>query len=46
MPENKKPKKKKKINIKDMGVNIDKNEYKEIVLSQSNNPDKNFYGKS
>lgn len=34
-----------KIDIKDMGVNIDKNEYKEIVLSQSNNPDKNFYGK-
>jgi hypothetical protein len=45
MSENKKQqKKKKKINIKDMGVNIDKNEYKEIVLSQSNNPDKNFYG--
>jgi len=43
MTENKKPKKKKekkKINIKDMGVNIDKNEYLEIVLSQSNQPDK------
>lgn len=41
MSEKQKPKKKKKkINIKDMGVNIDKNEYREIVLSQSNNPDK------
>lgn len=45
MNEKKKPKKNKKINIKNMGVNIDKNEYKEIVLSQSNHPDKNFYGK-
>lgn len=33
-----KAKKKVKINVKNMGVNIDKNEYKEIVLSQSNNP--------
>lgn len=32
--------KKTKINIKNMGVDIDKNEYKEIVLSQSNNPNK------
>ena len=34
-------KKKKKfvINIKNMGVNIDKNEYREIVLSNSNRPD-------
>ncbi len=31
--------KKKKINIKDMGVNIDKNEFREIVLSQSNHPE-------
>lgn len=37
-----KPKKKKKfqINIKNMGVNIDKNEYREIVLSNSNHPEK------
>lgn len=40
MTDKKKQKKKKKINIKDMGVNIDKNEYREIVLSQSNQPDK------
>lgn len=41
MADDKKKKKKKvKINIKDMGVNIDKNEYKEIILSQSNHPDK------
>lgn len=40
----KKPKKTPKINTKNMGVDIDKNEYREIVLSQSNNPDKNFYG--
>lgn len=45
MDKKKKPKKKKKINIKDMGVNIDKNEYREIVLSQSNNPDKNFFSR-
>lgn len=36
-------KQKKEINIDNMGVDIDKNEYKEIVLSQSNHPDKNFY---
>ncbi len=36
----KKNKKKFKINIKNMGVNIDKNEYQEIVLSQSNHPEK------
>lgn len=34
-----------KIDIKDMGVNIDKNEYKEIVLSQSNHPEKMNYEK-
>lgn len=46
MSEDKKRNKKiKKINIKNMGVDIDKNEYKEIVLSQSNNPNKNFYDK-
>ncbi len=43
--DNKKKKTKKEINIKNMGVNIDKNEYREIVLSQSNNPDKSFYDK-
>ncbi len=32
-------KKKFKINIKNMGINIDKNEYSEIVLSNSNHPD-------
>lgn len=32
-------KKKVKIDIKKMGVNIDKNEYREIVLSQSNHPE-------
>jgi len=31
--------KKVKIDIKDMGINIDKNEYNEIVLSQSNHPE-------
>ena len=36
----KKPKKKKfSIDIKNMGVNIDKNEYREIVLSNSNHPE-------
>ena len=45
MAKDKKNKKKiaPKINIKSMGVNIDKNEYREIVLSQSNVPSKNFY---
>lgn len=42
----KKPKKKKnkktKIDTKNMGVNIDKNEYREIVQSQSNRPEKMF----
>ncbi|MCD7878508.1 MAG: hypothetical protein LUG16_01085 [Candidatus Gastranaerophilales bacterium] len=41
--QNKKIKKTKlKINIKNMGVNIDKNEYREIVLSNSNHPER-FY---
>lgn len=43
-----KPKKKKKkkfvINTKNMGVNIDKNEYYEIILSNSNHPE--YFGKS
>ena len=37
-----KPNKKKKkfsVNIKNMGVNIDKNEYYEIILSNSARPD-------
>lgn len=43
MDDKKKKKTKKfKIDIKNMGVNIDKNEYKEIVLSQSNHPE-NLY---
>ncbi len=33
-------KKKFKINIKNMGIDIDKNEYREIVLSNSNHPEK------
>ena len=38
---NKAQKKKKKfqINIKNMGIDIDKNEYREIVLSNSNHPE-------
>ncbi len=38
---NKKPKKKPKfkINIKNMGIDIDKNEYREIVLSNSAHPE-------
>ena len=40
MSEKKKIKKKKKFDFKNIGVDIDKNEYREIVLSQSNNPDK------
>ena len=42
MEEKKKKKQKKKkftIDIKNMGVNIDKNEYNEIVLSNSNHPE-------
>ncbi len=37
-PQNKK--KKVKIDITDMGVNIDQDEYKDILLSQSNHPEK------
>ena len=38
---NKKKIKKKKfsVNIKNMGIDIDKNEYREIVLSNSNHPE-------
>lgn len=36
----KKNKKKFKINIKNMGIDIDKNEFREIVLSNSNHPEK------
>ena len=42
MEDNKKKKIKKKkfsVNIKNMGVDIDKNEYREIVLSNSNHPE-------
>ena len=39
----KKTKKKKfKIDTKNMGVNIDKNEYQEIILSQTNHPERFF----
>lgn len=34
-----KKKKPPEISTKNMGVNIDKNEYREIVLSNSNRPD-------
>lgn len=42
MKEIKKKKNKKhkfKININNMGIDIDKNEYREIVLSNSNHPE-------
>lgn len=44
--DNKSPDKKKKapeIKIKNMGVDIDKNEYIEIVLSNSARPESAFY---
>jgi len=31
-----------KINIKNMGVDIDKNEYREIVLSNTNHPERYY----
>lgn len=34
-----------KIDIKKMGINVDKNEYKEIILSNSNMPEKIYYEK-
>ncbi len=40
IPNNLKKKKKKfTVNTKNMGVNIDKNEYYEIILSNSNHPE-------
>lgn len=36
---NKKKKKKFTLNTKNWGVNIDKNEYREIILSNSNHPE-------
>ena len=39
-PTSKNKKKKFLINIKNMGVDIDKNEFREIVLSNSNHPEK------
>lgn len=42
--ENKK-KKAPEIKIKNMGVDIDKNEYREIVLSNSARPEASFYDK-
>ena len=36
---------KEKINIKEMGVNIDKNEYYEIAVSHTNHPEDTFRGK-
>ncbi len=38
----KKKNKKFEIDIKNMGVDIDKNEYREIVLSNTNRPDAIF----
>ncbi len=40
----KKPQKE-KINIKKMGVNIDKNEYYEIAISHTNHPEDTFRGR-
>lgn len=42
MDEKKKKKKKFKIDIKNMGVNIDKNEYYEIICSNSAHPEDTF----
>ena len=39
MDDKKKKKKKFKIDIKKMGINIDKNEYYEIKVSQTNYPE-------
>ena len=38
--ENKNSKKKKKFEVKIKGLNIDKAEYQEIILSNSNHPEK------
>ncbi len=40
---NKKTKKIPEIKIKNMGVDIDKNEYREIVLSNSAHPEQTYY---
>ncbi len=45
MDKDEKKKPKKKINIKNMGVNIDKNEYYEIVLSNSAHPEDTYRNK-
>lgn len=42
MDKNKKNKKKKRLDIKIKGIDIDKNEYKEIVLSNSARPENSF----
>lgn len=42
MDDKKKKKKKFKIDIKKMGVNIDKNEYYEIICSNSAHPEDSF----
>ena len=42
---NKKKKQKKFCDIKNMGIDIDKNEYREIVLSNSAHPE-NLYNKT
>lgn len=43
---NKKKKKKFTLNTKNWGVNIDKNEYSEIILSNSNHPEDSLRQKS
>lgn len=45
MDKDEKKKQKKKVNIKNMGVNIDKNEYYEIVLSNSAHPEDTYRNK-
>lgn len=45
MKKDKSIKSKVKIDINKMGLNIDKNEYQEIVLSNSNSPEKTFLNK-
>ena len=42
MDKKKQKNKKSKINIKNMGINIDKNEYYEIVLSNSAHPEDTY----
>ena len=45
MDKDEKKKTKKKVNIINMGVNIDKNEYYEIVLSNSAHPEDTYRNK-